>query len=191
MHEHIGLCTHWRSFAPIIGLHIASFCIKIKHKSAATNALGWSYANVYAPADKHCNVYDAAGGGMSWKTPPKELLDPAATSGTYYGAYMISNNSMLFNMGASNACPDGLDLVLFLGFITDEACTEINKRTGLNTLTTNSTPLWDGGRFRGTYGTPCGYGWNSGDRYSRTGCSRGDSNLPGKQNSFYQILIAR
>ena len=46
------------------------------------NTVDTTYANGGAPPDKHCNVFDPAGGGMAWKTPDSTWLISSADAAT-------------------------------------------------------------------------------------------------------------
>ena len=71
------------------------------------------YTNSAAPADKSCHVFDPAGGGVSWPTPPQ---DSGATV-YYIGTPMVT--------GAGTG---GADLTLFADGLTREVCDEINQK---------------------------------------------------------------
>jgi hypothetical protein len=79
------------------------------------------YNNLSAPVDKHCHVFDPAGGGLSWIPPV-----PGANDGTpwvYSGAMRITG------MGSDFAALEkNQELIMYLPFLKKSVCEAINKK---------------------------------------------------------------
>ena len=151
---------------------------------------GSDYTNALTPADGHCKIFNAGGGGMNWKPPPSSLED----------AYWFMMGAHCYEgSGSTGTCSaTTTDLELNLVDIPDSLCSEINKSAGIGSGTTiplenyNASP--PNSRFQGTY-----LGGNSsasriegiGASGKRYGCYQDNTGSMLGINIFYYILIAR
>lgn len=110
------------------------------------------YNNPWSPPDEHCNVFSHNGGGVIKKgfedIPLKEEFE-----GRYaYGDIAFPNNVCVMRKGIETGGA-GVDLMLIKPYISEEICDAVNKKAGIETFTT-STAGYDGGRYKGVFGTP-------------------------------------
>ena len=148
-----------------------------------------------SPADKHCHVFDPAGGGMSWKTPDLLWLEDQAIANTYaygggdYGTFNIPSTSCIYGIGTATCSNKAAekDLMIGLKYLKKEVCDAINAQLGLTTLSVqNAGPAGSLSRFTGQFldlsvgaGSNTDYKWTYCAATSRTGYT------------FYHVLMAR
>lgn len=86
-----------------------------------------------SPTDKHCYVFNPAGGGLNSPAFSSEYYDPALTGATRWGNYVLAANPVI-NVGTDCANPydSCADLVMFVPFLKKDICTAINKAYGIN-----------------------------------------------------------
>lgn len=153
------------------------------------------YANNNAPPDKHCHVFDPAGGGMSWPSPP-------ANAGSE--PWFISGAAWFSQIGSGAdyppAAPDtSMELAAFLPIVSVDLCNELNAKLGNPAALAIDYIL--NSKFNGTYtvgnfiaddgGNAAGY------KGRLTGCIQGRTGYypynatPSHPYFFYHILIAR
>lgn len=109
---------------------------QISFERAPFDGSDLSYRNTQAPLDKRCHIFNQNGGGVAFRLPPEAALDKSRNDQTDYGAFIITGNTSVKNLGsdcASSACNE---LVLFLPHINAETCKEINRKTGLSNYQT-------------------------------------------------------
>lgn len=96
------------------------------------------YTNNNAPADKHCHVFDPAGGGMSAPQWGDAELDESNSAAAYYGEMLMTGGNCLWNVGSaggsnapvkcfSSSSGDNAALIAFLAYLDLETCKAINK----------------------------------------------------------------
>ena len=124
------------------------------------NTVG-GYTNTNAPADKRCNLFDPAGGGVPWKPISPDALNPYFASSPWgtgapynYGQMNFPPNSSYKNIGTTGgtADPTAVDMVVVFPFLSDAVCKAINDRFGLPhpiTSTSGIAKLIDGAKFIG------------------------------------------
>ena len=129
------------------------------------NSIVSNYApHFYPRTDNSCSVFDANGGGLSWKEVPADWLEDATTRATYESSDTDAGH---FNfprsvcVTSSTLCtdPEDKDLVIGLKFLRKGVCDALNDKLG---LTTNSSaaaisPAGDSGRYLGLFYSPGGY----------------------------------
>lgn len=104
------------------------------------------YTNNLSPTDKSCYVFDRAGGGVTWESPPQSSL----LSGT--GDYVISGDAVIHGAAsAASALTDAnADLVISLGGLKQETCRAINNSLKFHGIPVNSDSL-TADPFTGSY----------------------------------------
>lgn len=80
-----------------------------------------TYNNLSAPGDKHCHVFDPAGGGLSWIPPVPDAND--GTPWIYSGAMRIQGMGPDFTAQEKNQ-----ELIMYLPFLHKSVCEAINKK---------------------------------------------------------------
>jgi hypothetical protein len=129
----------------------------------------------------------------------KDFLDSRYSSKTYYGYFFISDQVSLLNVGRSTSnlpYSQGIDLVMLVPYLSDQACLAINSMAGVNSIPDHNTRIADvhGGRnFKGWYWSLNG-GYTLQPRVTpEYGCMWGDINDGGisKVNVGYFLLLAR
>lgn len=115
------------------------------------NTVQSGYGNSVAPLDKRCNVFDPAGGGMSWQVAPSGSLDPAMAGNFEYGQYFVSKNTRVINAGTDAGPPDGNDLLLVLPYLSVDLCQQINKSLGYTGSISSQGGFFDSAKFNGIY----------------------------------------
>lgn len=114
------------------------------------------YTNPNAPG-RQCWVFDPAGGGVVFQTPPTEILVPQSEyQNDGYGHYIYTGGLSFRWIGTYS----GTDLAFILKGLNSAACALINKRLyGDSTIPEHETWAWGplhagtGDFFRGTYKT--------------------------------------
>ena len=129
------------------------------------------YTNPAAPADKHCNIFDPAGGGIQYRAVP-----PNANDGS---AWIITGANNVDSSTFGSAAPD---LIIIADHLTASVCQQINKQLKLTTAaaenaTYATTP------FTGTFASTDQIG--SGDG------ARAECTASGGVYHFYSVLLER
>lgn len=89
------------------------------------------YVNSTAPADKSCNVFDKAGGGLlDNKAPPGWFIsNPVLSTSMYNSGYCIRG----VGTGAAGTClPENAELLLLTPSVTNDLCVSFNKAMDFN-----------------------------------------------------------
>jgi hypothetical protein len=129
------------------------------------NNIVTGYTNTAAPrADKTCNVFDANGGGMAWKTPSSDWLEEEpvtyslTSSQRAYGAFNFPRDVCITGMGTSTCFEVGYlasrkTLLVGLTTLKKDVCDAINKQLGETTNTTaeNALTVGEGTKYRGAF----------------------------------------
>ncbi len=152
-----------------------------------------TYTNSFAPADKHCHVFDKAGGGLEWIYIPEEIKNAAAPYVWYYGVGKVKN------VGT-----DEYELMM-MARVNQPFCDAINKALGLDIA--NNREMMESGvktSFNGYYGVDAGNTqYNLGDETAQYALPAGlreacfarysSASLNGFLNEYwyYKVLIAR
>ena len=156
------------------------------------------YANTAAPrANKSCNIFDANGGALAWKTPDPEWLEDATTSASYsyypsqYGTFNIPRTVCIKNIALSaciNLTSDEKSLILGLKYLKKEICDAINASEGFTTNTTaiTASPAGDSSIYWGAFQNN-GQFLTTSQSGRRTGCIY--SNRSGY--TFWHVLKAQ
>lgn len=158
------------------------------------------YSNPSAPANGSCNVYEAAGGGATFLSLPKEALNAQYSANMDYGYPFISGRNHIAGLDTGGTTNQS-ELLYIAPYLTEAVCIAINAK--LYNLTSTQLPREDNtdlaklttARFAGVYGTnfsdidgngattmPTGF-W----RYKTSGCSRTSDNIP----FYFHVLVTR
>lgn len=151
------------------------------------------YTNAAAAAK--CKIFDTAGGGMAFATPPAKAVDSnsaTAASSTLAGNYFFSGNICVDGVATgTGACAAGnAELVLVLPWVTEAICEQLDQ-IALNTtsIPADAGTSFDGTKFTGTFAGSYTIGL-TGNPHS--GCYQSSSSSPpGAGYHYYQVLIAR
>lgn len=160
------------------------------------------YANSTAPVDKHCHVFDAAGGGASLMALPVAWLDSSNSAVTRYGYPFFNGRTDVNGVGQYNGTgAKSVELLMLVPFIKREICLEINCKVGLGTC--GSTPYYsnnpktvDAEIFDGSYSMAVLFTDGFPPRFP-VGCVRmnnfnyGAYPMPADAYLYYHTLIAR
>jgi hypothetical protein len=85
------------------------------------------YVNAGAPSDKTCNIFDLAGGGVTFKKPPVEAVVNGGTQ-----RQIFSGEIEVAEVGTTCGDTPCDDLVMFSGELTKDICIEINNKLGIS-----------------------------------------------------------
>lgn len=105
------------------------------------NSVVSGYAYAGSPADKSCNVFDPAGGGLAFQSPKLSVLDPAQSAQTRYGQYYFTASTCIDGLGPTGAGDSvtgchlssvSYDIFLTLMYVRSDVCKEINNILGWN-----------------------------------------------------------
>jgi hypothetical protein len=100
------------------------------------NTVFAGYANASAPADKSCNVFDPAGGGLQWLVPPVRAL-LTVTRPYFYALTPIANLGTISDEAVNGKCilsaqwASCTELVMVVIDISKAVCMKINTRMGI------------------------------------------------------------
>jgi hypothetical protein len=153
-------------------------------------------------ADAECQIFNIAGGGVSYLTPKEEWLDSAHDGQNRYGEIYFNGTT-----AAEEAGTDKDDLVMIVPYLKKELCVAINKKLAI-IPPSGDTPLEINGpgamnvKFQGVYDTTsdtkisgAGTSGNAQMLFGKSGgctqSSGGGSNPPAGSYHYYQVLIAR
>ncbi|MBN8521803.1 MAG: hypothetical protein J0L77_07910 [Alphaproteobacteria bacterium] len=76
------------------------------------------YENPSSPADKSCDIFDAKGAGLTWRTVPSSLSS---------ANYLITSANTVQGVGCDTGNATCTDLILMLPGISQTACAQINR----------------------------------------------------------------
>ena len=150
------------------------------------NSVEGGYINAAAPGDNTCHIFDKAGGKLEWSEASQYTSDNSE--------WLISPAIAIAKVGsdsAANSCTANscTDLVMFLGPIESNVCTNINSLAEAPTTTAEAMAGY-GAKFTGAYtrtdqlgDAPTTY------RGVTTACLDGNSAPAGLY--FYHVLLAR
>ena len=162
------------------------------------NPVVTGYTNNVAPSDKSCNVFNPAGAGMTWRTISAASFDSSKSTSYEYGQWFISKNSLILGVGSSDTAPAGVDLILFLPYISKDVCTAIDKKLGYTGTIPLVTAAFDGAKYVGTYqASSYSVGTGTGSILKYSGCVNPTTRpfvTPADTTPFYvyyRVLLAR
>ncbi len=160
------------------------------------NTVVAGYTNAGAPADDRCNVFERAGAGLVWPTPPGNAND--GSSWRMLGGNAVSGVTRTDDGSCASGC---IDLMAVLPNVTLNVCKQLNALTGVTDF--SDPPPVDLSNFDGTtkiagfsgsaVGEPV---LDTGTLLSakRTGCFEA-TNISGVASSgtywFYHVLLVR
>lgn len=87
-----------------------------------------AYNNGGAPSGNICDIYNRAGGAMTWAVPPNGSVN---TNPSPTDAWAIYGTNEIQGIGSTGADDDNADLVLFLNDVTLTMCQTLNERLGV------------------------------------------------------------
>lgn len=158
------------------------------------NTVEAGYAN---GTNTECQVFSPDGGGLNYLVPVQELLDSAFSAQPGYGDYFFSGNVRVQNIGSGTGGNEDLELVLFLPYLKQSICQQINS--SLNTSTSSgdipseNADAWHSGfsKFIGSYGDALTRQLDGESPVGLSGCREGAGTPPSDSYYFYQVLISR
>jgi hypothetical protein len=113
----------------------------------------WSgYANSNAPSDKSCNVFDQAGGGLTYIQPSSLLLDETYSASADYKKWIFTGRFCFLDVGTggSYCASNNSELAMVLNHVSINACNKINSLFNTTLASNNGAVLV---KFTGAYGT--------------------------------------
>lgn len=160
------------------------------------NTLVAGYANADAPSDDSCHVFERAGAGLSWPSPP-----PSANDGSAWR--MLGGNAVSgVTRSDDGTCASGcIDFLAVLPNVSLNVCKQLNALA--RTADASDAPPVDQGNFDGTTkiagvnGTAVGEPVSDGGSVlsgKRTGCfepTNVDSSSAAGTYWFYHVMLVR
>ncbi len=167
-------------------LRVSGGCSDVQLSFANTINSPANYVNPNAPADKHCHVFDALGGGLANPIPPAGSQDLTGRSAWYnVEGYVYNGSDAWVNVGTSAP-----ELGMYLMDIRPEVCEALNVKLGIPMTTISDSDISFGNEFKGVYGTSLR---DVGDeapgvniRGFYMGCIK-----EGSRSHFFMVLLAR
>jgi hypothetical protein len=104
------------------------------------------YENPNAPDDGSCNVFNIAGGGLSWVNPPPVFYNSSANWSE--GKYAFLTGTEWDGVGTTCTSVSCSDVILFLNTLDEDTCNIINKNLGYSSTPQDSD--FGGAQFNGT-----------------------------------------
>lgn len=93
------------------------------------------YVNPNAPVSKACDIFDAAGGGVTWQSPPSAIRKVGGSE------YLVTGNIKINGVGTNETVPVGAGAeLLFISYVPLESCLLINQRMGIATSVAGDAP---------------------------------------------------
>lgn len=133
------------------------------------------YTNPNAPGTKLCHVFDPAGGGLNWKSPPVE-----ANPNNY--DYRYTSAGRIIGVGIDTRD----ELTIQLRGIPINVCTRLNEKAGISGIPVDAGGI-GGSSFVGTYGVGATY---DGIDSKQFGCIEATGgSAPGRY--FFYVILAR
>ena len=119
----------------------------------------------HTPSVPRNNVFNSAGGGLSYKAPSETWLDPtfAALSPPLYGEWFFPANVCMPSVGTGGATCDtdgngnSEELIMVMPYVREDVCFALNRRLGLPLCagaicsTTNDMDSYTAVKFQGTF----------------------------------------
>lgn len=112
------------------------------------NAVVSGYSNSNAPSNKSCHVFDIAGGGLSWQSPPGDLSQKGLGQ-PVDGKYKFVTDNEWDGVGETCANATCSEVIMLYHFVDNTICEKINSILGYG-----STPQdtdFGGQFFQGTH----------------------------------------
>lgn len=132
------------------------------------NSVDSAYNNATCTTDD-CRVFAAAGGGVTWQTPPTAL--GSAT------AYIITAHNRINGVGSTASTGYVTDMILLLPGLSEAACRAFNRATGLGTtIPVESDGTISQNKYSSTWAT------GGGTMFSTTGGA-----LDGKMEGCFEL----
>ncbi|HBR68150.1 MAG TPA: hypothetical protein DEA55_02115 [Rhodospirillaceae bacterium] len=167
------------------------------------NATVAGYTNAGAPGDDTCNVFEQAGGGLTYIVPETRWLDSSFSGNASYGQMLFNGTVCVDTLpdGDYTTClsdaTDNEELTFFVPFVQQDVCLAINEKLGITNPSGDAPEDVDcswGGKFTGSYadGGAIGNAVNELDG-KLTGCYKQDAAclaMPGSYH-YYQVLVVR
>lgn len=158
------------------------------------------YTNAAAPADNHCDLFNANGAGLQYGAPNPDFLDPANSAKTSYGDLVWNASQCILDIGTGDsACSQSstIDLILIIPHIREDICIEINKMNGItNPSGIPPTEEQQGSTFDGSFTVntdpeigDTGSGTNLVGH--ATGCFRDTAGTWANSYIFYHVILSR
>lgn len=157
--------------------------------------------------DQH-KIFHTAGGGLRYRPPSATWLNTAYSAEDLYGEWFLTGHSCLANYGTGGTSCEGdgtsvADLILFLPYVKEEVCGQINlvlnNSTSLTPPTNSTASMWGdpATKYTGAFANT-GADGRIGDVFTglqKTGCimsAAGGSSVPVEGSYvFYRALVPR
>lgn len=159
------------------------------------NPLAAGYANAACTEDA-CRIFAPDGGGVTYKPPPSEWLDPAQSAQPGYGDWVFSGETEVERIGTDGGAAVNKDLLAFLPYVKKALCIELNQKTGVTNPSGNPPAEADQisaytSLFTGTYAIGESLTLADPNKGKTAGCFEGGGTPAAGTYHFYQVLVAR
>ncbi len=87
------------------------------------------YTNPSAPVDKSCNIFDAAGAGVTFVDPPQGALNPQFSADANYGKWIFTGRFCFLDVGSggSSCTASNSELALMLIAVSEDVCRKVES----------------------------------------------------------------
>ncbi len=116
------------------------------------NSIISGYTNPNSPTDRSCHVFDTAGGGLNFTSPPRNSFDESEVNAGFYAFSGLMNINLV---GETNDNATSSELYVISNFIDKEVCQKINARLGTEVGGKDNPEITVSGwstKFIGTFG---------------------------------------
>lgn len=158
--------------------------------------------NAAAPADGRCDVFAPNGGGVSFTPIPPQWLDDEHDDKDGYGLPIFGSDARMLDIGGNDATDQ--DLILWIGFVSADVCTAINKKLGVDPMPTFVDGPYAGLYYTGSFNdtwqaelsepglkAACARETNSDNAFADNANAPSASQSIAGSYHFYHVLIAR
>lgn len=162
------------------------------------------YYNSGAPTDHSCHIFEPEGAGIEFQSPKANWINNDLSASEGFGTIQFTRNMAIRDIG-KNSNHTGMDLILWIPYLNQDICAQINRRNKEFDTSAGLTPPYDApmvyrkytGSFSGSRKlnlTP-----DPGNKGLKIGCGEDLDNGEiegtlvnnGGTYSFYQVLLAR
>jgi hypothetical protein len=162
------------------------------------------YTNASAPIDKHCHVFDPAGGNVQHLTINTDWLDGTYSANTIYGDFYVPIGRICVQNIGTGTVSDGLcggsspnDVIFVIPYLKREICIEINNLLGV--VSASGAPPQDGTnawpaanqKFTGAFGPSVANIRLPGNEDKLSACFEGSTSPVSGSYHFMTVVLAR
>jgi hypothetical protein len=161
------------------------------------------YTNPNAPVDKHCHVFDPAGGNVQHLSIDTDWLDSAYSANTIYGDFYVPVGRVCvqdIGTGTSaTGCTDASqnDIIFVIPYLKREICLAVDNLLGI-TLNAGEPPQdaassWSAGntKFTGSFGAPLGIINLPSNTDKPSACFEGTTSPVANSYHFMTVVVTR